>query len=474
MLKKMRWHFILAAMAAVFIMLVVVLAGINLWNYHNTASRADQRIQEIYTFEAGKATGAEGESGPAADASQNSEIPPVNVANTNTSNPPTGQKLAETQQPENAPARTESAATEQSEDESAQSEQTETQPPAFPGPGQDHDPEAPYTTRFFLVKLDENETVTEVSTDFIASVTQEEAEEYARNILDGKREKCYYKNYRFQIISDNNEKIVIFLNCSMELHSARNVLLISCLMGAVCLLIVFLLVLLLSRRAMEPYIRNMERQKRFITDASHEIKTPLTSIATSVDVIEMEYGTDEWIENIHKQTAKMSRMVADLVTLSRLDEENPFPEKTEFSLSDAAWEVAEPFASLAKAQGKNYTQRIEENLTLWGNPDSIRQLISILLDNALKYSDEHGSIRLDVYKVHGKTKIEVFNTCILEDTKNLSRLFDRFYRLDDSRSKKTGGTGIGLSIAQAVAEAYGGKIKVRSKDGKSILFRVSI
>lgn len=440
MLKKMRWHFILAAMAAVFIMLVVVLAGINVWNYHNTASHADQRIQEIYTFEAGNGTDAAGEMGPTAGASQNSEIPPVNAANT--SNPPTGQ--------------------------------TETLPPVFPGPGQERDPEAPYTTRFFLVKLDENEEITKVSTDFIASVTQEEAEEYARNILNGKRKKGYYKNYRFQILSDNNGKIVIFLNCSMELHSAWNVLLISCLMGIVCFFIVFLLVLLLSRRAMKPYIRNMERQKRFITDASHEIKTPLTSIATSVDVIEMEHGTDEWTDNIHKQTAKMSRMVADLVTLSRLDEENPFPEKIEFSLSDAVWEVAEPFASLAKAQGKAYTQRIEENLTLCGNPDSIRQLISILLDNALKYSDEHGSIRLDVYKVHGKTKIEVFNTCILEDTKNLSRLFDRFYRPDDSRSQKTGGTGIGLSIAQAVAEAYGGKIKVHSKDGKSILFQVSI
>ena len=308
MLKKMRWHFILAAMAAVFIMLVVVLAGVNVWNYHNTASRADQRIQEIYTFEAGEATGIEGETGPTAGASQNPEIPPSDTA--------------------------------------------ESLPPVFPGPGQERDPEAPYTTRFFLVKLDENEEITKVSTDFIASVTQEEAEEYARNILNGKRKKGYYKNYRFQIISDNNEKIVIFLNCYMELHSARNVLLISCLMGAVCILIVFLLVLLLSRRAMEPYIRNMERQKRFITDASHEIKTPLTSIATSVDVIEMEHGTDEWTDNIHKQTAKMSRMVADLVTLSRLDEENPFPEKIEFSLSDAVWEVAEPFASLAKAQGK--------------------------------------------------------------------------------------------------------------------------
>lgn len=118
MLKKMRWHFILAAMAAVFIMLVVVLAGVNVWNYHNTASRADQRIQEIYTFEAGNGADAAGETGSTADASKNSEIPPVNAANT--SNPPTGQ--------------------------------TETLPPVFPGPGQERDPEAPYTTRFFLDK----------------------------------------------------------------------------------------------------------------------------------------------------------------------------------------------------------------------------------------------------------------------------------------------------------------------------------
>ena len=100
----------------------------------------------------------------------------------------------------------------------------------------------------------------------------------------------------------------------------------------------------------------------------------------------MEYGEDEWTRNIHKQTSKMSRMVADLVTLSRLDEENPFLERTEFSLSDAVWEVAEPFASLAKAQGKKYSQRIEENLTLCGNPDATRQMISVLLDNAMKYS----------------------------------------------------------------------------------------
>ena len=195
--------------------------------------------------------------------------------------------------------------------------------------------------------------VTDVSTDFIASVTQTEAEEFARNVLNGKRQQGYYKNYRFQIFTEENDNIVIFLNTTMEIHSAWNVLLISGLVGMVCFLAVFFLVIHLSQKAMKPYIRNIERQKRFITDASHEIKTPLTSIDTSVDVIEMEYGEDEWTRNIHKQTSKMSRMVADLVTLSRLDEENPFLERTEFSLSDAVWEVAEPFASLAKARGKS-------------------------------------------------------------------------------------------------------------------------
>ena len=443
MLKKMRWHFILAAMLAVFIMLVTVLAGINVWNYYTTAARADQRIQEIYDFEAGRVN-ADQENPKTQNAAEQSA---EGITDSKNQNSESVENSATTEKPA---------------------------PPVIFNRPEDYDPEAPYTTRFFIVRLDEEQNVTDVSTDFIASVTQKEAEGFARNVLNGKREQGYYKNYRFRIITEENNNIVIFLNSTMELRSARNVLLISCLAGAACFLAVFLLVILLSKKAMKPYIQNIERQKRFITDASHEIKTPLTSIATSVDVIAMEHGEDEWTNNIHSQTAKMSRMVSDLVTLSRLDEENPFLDKTEFSLSDITWEVAEPFASLAKAQGKTYSQRIEENLTLCGNSDATRQMVSVLLDNAMKYSDENGTIRLDVYKAHGKTKIEVFNTCVLEDTKNLNRLFDRFYRPDNSRSRKTGGSGIGLSIAQAVAEAYGGKIKVSSKDGRSILFQVTI
>lgn len=440
MLKKMRWHFIFAAMTAVFIMLVLLVTGINVWNFYTTAKRADQRIQEIYMFESGNIVGSMS-SGNVVPNSKEGENT-LEGESTSTENIPT----------ENIPAGS----------------------PEMFGRPEERDPEAPYTTRFFIVKLDLDGTVKAVSTDFIASVTKAETEEYAKSVISGKREHGYYKNYRYQVLTENNENIVIFLNATMELHSAGNVLLISCLALVICFLTVFFLVFLFSGKAMEPYLRNIERQKRFITDATHEIKTPLTSIATSIDVIEMEHGEDEWTKNIHNQTSKMTRMVTDLVMLSRLDEENPFPDKTEFSLSDAAWEVAEPFASLAKAQGKNYTQRIEENITLCGNPDAVRQLISVLLDNALKYSDENGTIRLDIYQIHGKKKIEVFNTCVLEDTKNLSRLFDRFYRPDASRSRKTGGTGIGLSIAKAVVEAHGGKIRVNSKDGRSIKFQVSL
>ena len=169
---------------------------------------------------------------------------------------------------------------------------------------------------------------------------------------------------------------------------------------------------------------------------------------------------------------RLTRLVGELVALSRMDEEVPFPEKNTFSLSDAAWETAEPFAVRAKAEGKSYCQNIGENLTFYGDRNSIQQLISILLDNAVKYADAAGEIRLDIYRRRRKICIEVSNTCDLPDTAELDRLFDRFYRVDESRAAGTGGTGIGLAMAQAIAETHGGKIKAERTGGKAICFRV--
>lgn len=345
-------------------------------------------------------------------------------------------------------------------------------PPRFndniPGGG----PEAKFTTRFFAVYCDTDGNVKAVSRDYISSINEEAAEEYTKAVLLKNKVRGYYGDYRYLVNRDETGIVILFLNVAMPLQFVRSLFWVSLAIGFASLFLVFMLVVLFSRRAIRPYVQNIERQKRFITDAGHELKTPITSIATSADIAAMEYEGDEWIINIQKQTARLAHLVGDLVALSRLDEEIPFPDKSRFSFSDAAWETAEPFTVLAKAKGKKYVQNIEENLILYGDRNSIQQMISILLDNAVKYSDENGEIRLDIHRKRGKICIEVFNTCSLPDISNLDRMFDRFYRMDESRSKLTGGTGIGLSMVQAIVEAHGGKIRVKSSDGKTICFKI--
>lgn len=337
----------------------------------------------------------------------------------------------------------------------------------MPGGG----PEARFTTRFFAVYCDAFGETEIISNEYIYSIDDETAKKYTMDVLQKNKARGYYGDYRYCVNTDETGSTVLFLNSSSALQFMKALLFISLAAGLASLLVVFVLVVFFSRYAVRPYVKNMERQKRFITDAGHELKTPITSIATSADIAAMEYGGNEWISNIQKQAARLSRLAGELVALSRLDEEMPFPEKCFFSLSEAAWEAAEPFAVRAKAEGKIYSQNIEEKLKLYGDCNSIQQLISILLDNAVRYSDESGEIRLDIYRRRRKIYIDVSNACALPDTAELDRLFDRFYRLDESRCANTGGTGIGLAMAQAIAETHGGKIKAERLDGRRICFR---
>lgn len=345
---------------------------------------------------------------------------------------------------------------------------------APPPPVRDHlgrNPEAAFMTRFFTVYCDGDGKVRAVSRDYISSVDEEAAEAYAQSVLSKSREKGYYEDYRYLVKIDERGITVLFLNAAMQIQSMRSLLFVSLAIGGCSLLLVFFLTLLFSRRAVRPFVKNIERQKQFITDAGHELKTPITSIVTSADIAAMEHEGDEWIDNIRRQAARLTKLVGDMVALSRLDEETPFPEKSRFSVSEAAWEIAEPFAVLAKAEGKSYSQHIEENLTLYGDRASIQRLISILLDNAVRYSDG-GEIQMRIYRRRGRVCIEVSNTCDLPDVSDLDRLFDRFYRPDASRSAATGGTGIGLSMVRAIAETHGGTATVQSADGKMICFKV--
>lgn len=427
MLKKMQRRFIMAAMAAFATVMFVLVVGINIVNYYRTTSTQDGLAASLLEYER-RAYEHRTRRNAAAD-----EKPKEHERRTSTHQEPEFPPISE-----------------------------------MPGGG----PEARFTTRFFAVYCDLSETIEVISRDYIYSIDEETAKAYTAAVLQKGKEKGYYGDYRYHVKVDDTGSTVLFLNVTSALQFMKSLLIISLIIGFFSLLVVFILVVFFSRYAVKPYVKNMERQKRFITDAGHELKTPITSIATSADIAAMEYEGDEWISNIQKQTARLTRLVGELVALSRLDEEIPFPEKNTFSLSDAAWETAEPFAVRAKAEGKNYSQNIEEQITVYGDCNSIQQMISILLDNAVKYSDIDGKIHLAIYRKRRKVYIEVSNTCDLPDKTDLDRLFDRFYRVDESRATNTGGTGIGLAMAQAITETHGGKIKAERTEEKTICFTV--
>lgn len=344
---------------------------------------------------------------------------------------------------------------------------------SFPGSGPfgGRSPERPYMTRYFAVTFDEDDTA-QTSRKYIASISSEEAVEFGNAVLARRGDSGFYRGYRYMIFRGESSTTAVFLNAEPELVGRNALLVGSVVVSLLCMLLAFGIILILSKRAVDPYMRNIEQQKRFITDASHEIKTPLTAIAASADVLAMDLQENEWVENIRQQVQRLSKLVSNLVTLSRLDEEQPLPEQSDFVLSDVIWDVAEPIASLAAAKGKKFSQSVEDGLKMHGDPVSIGQLITLLLDNALKYSSEGGEIRLSALRQHRELVIEVYNTCHLTDPKNVNRLFDRFYRPDESRSAVTGGNGIGLSIAKAIAEAHKGSISASTTDGSDITFTI--
>lgn len=344
--------------------------------------------------------------------------------------------------------------------------------PPLPG-GERYSQEVQYMLRFFSVTCTGDGHIRSVNQDFIASISRQDAELYTAAVLAKGHQRGYYNGYRYLKTGFGDGYRLVFLNAERELQSMNDLLMLTIGIAFGCLLLVFLLVVLFSRHAIAPYQRNLETQKQFITNAGHELKTPLTAIATSADVLAMEQDNNEWVQNIQRQSARLSRLISDLVTLSRLNEENPFPDKTQFSLSDVVWEAAEPFPSLSRARGKTYSQQIADDITVSGDRQAVQQMVSILLDNAVKYCSEGGDISLLLTRQGNRSLLEISNSCTLPEGTDISRLFDRFYRADPSRSAKISGSGIGLAIARATVEAHGGSIQVQ-QSGNRITFRVRL
>lgn len=329
-------------------------------------------------------------------------------------------------------------------------------------------PETPYESRYFSVFLDNNYNVLNTETSKIRSVDDEQAIAYAQEVVANSSYNGFVDDYRYATKSEYNGYRIVFLDCGRKLEAFDKFLYTSIAMAVIGLAVSFVFIFIFSGKIIKPIAESYEKQKRFITDAGHEIKTPLTIINANVDLLEAELGENESLTDISQQTNRLRLLTNDLVMLARMEESEDKMPKIEFPISDVVAEAVAPFNNVAIQQGKEFVCRIQPMLTLKGNDKAIVQLVNILMDNALKYSPTGGTIAFNLAKQNKTLYIHTFNTTETEVNKHqLDQVFERFYRTDASRNSETGGSGIGLSVAKAIVDAHGGKIQAWTQDGHS-------
>jgi two-component system sensor histidine kinase CiaH len=332
--------------------------------------------------------------------------------------------------------------------------------------------ETPFSSRYFSVTFQNDGTIASDLTH-ISNITAREAVEDAQKAVASGRDSAYYDSYKYLIHYSDNGTQVIFLSCTDNEQTQTLLLIIGACTGAACLIIMFIIITLTAGKAVEPFVKNMERQKQFITNASHELKTPLAIICANADVLEIEVGEEnQWLNSIRGQTMRMNHLIQEMLALARADEdmkERPF---AAFDMSAAVAESAEPFETMAKSQEKTLDIAIETGLILKGNREDIGRLTDILLENAIKYTEPGGAVSLSLKKQGRSRVLTVTNPSSALPQEDLDRLFDRFYRSDKSRNRSTGGFGIGLSIAAAIVAAHHGKITAKMADDTHICFQV--
>ena len=309
-------------------------------------------------------------------------------------------------------------------------------------------PELPYESRYFSVLLSGSGRIISVDTGRISAVNTSEAMEYASRVWENGSERGFVTNYRYVRSEENAGTRIIFLDCAGDLATCRSFLFSSCAISALGLLAAWLLILLFSLFFVRPITESYEKQKQFVSNAGHEIKTPITIIDADTE---------------GSQTKRLASLTSDLISLSRLEEAGSRLPRIDFPFSDRTAETAQSFQTLARTMGKTLDLSIESMISLCGDEKALTQLVSILLDNALKYSPEGSRISLSLKRQGKQVRLTAANPAKLLTGEDLKHMFDRFYRGDKSRSE-TPGYGIGLAMARAIADAHKGRLTARLEE----------
>ena len=336
-------------------------------------------------------------------------------------------------------------------------------------------------TRFFTALVNEENEAVWIDTTRIYAVDSEQAGEFAQSAASSGEEKGFIGEYRYKVTTEGNMTRITFLDCGRVLEAYREFLRTSLIMSVAVLLAVFVIICYFSGRIVRPVAESYEKQKRFITDAGHEIKTPLAIIKANIDLMKMDLedaaadeelsgSLNESLDDIDGQVDRLTDLTNDLVYLSRMEEAENTLTMTEVPVSDIISETAESFLPVAQDRKKTLLIEVTPMLSVQGSTKELEKLASILIENALKYSPEGDDISIKLTKEGKHAVFEVRNKAASPLTdEDLEHVFDRFYRADKSRNSAAGGHGIGLSMASAIVSAHSGKIRARSGDGTEFI-----
>lgn len=324
-----------------------------------------------------------------------------------------------------------------------------------------------YETRFFTVEYSRDQII-DIDTSHIASVSNSTAREYA---IQAGGTQGIIDDYYYRTKNDDENKLIVFINIRNQIDAIQAVFISSIWIGIFSFLILFIVVYFASKRAILPMVKGIEQQKRFITDAGHEIKTPLAIISANNEVLTMEIGENEWIKSSQNQILRLNELVKKMLMLSKMEESREM-EKVNVNMSECLEKTLAEFRPLLEQKHIHLKKDIQKDVIVKADASCMQTLINILLENAQKYISEPYEISIILNHHNRKCILEVYNSCEpFTDDHNL--LFERFYRGDEAHSSHVSGQGIGLSIAKAIVDAHHGKISAQMFHN-GILFKIEL
>ena len=414
MIKELRRKFVLTSMLAVSILLLLLLGAINILNYRSMNEDTDKTLRMLSSYEG--------------DVSNLEQRP------------------------------------EQREDNL---------PPVRFGMEGKNNYDAFLSSNFFVVRFAGSGEVTYVDTRRTSAVSEDEAQSLAKEVCESGKDSGKSGRYKYLMTDSKNVggKVVVFLDVSDEYISSVRVLLLSIGMGILFWLLILLLVILMSKKAIEPVAESIEKQKQFITNAGHELKTPIAIIQSNTEAMELYNGESKWSRNIKDQAIRLTNLVQNLLVLSRLDEQMP-GQMEEVRFSELVTTFLNQFRQSFEEKNIVLHTEIPSGIRIHADKAQIEQLISIFMDNAVKYAIENGTVEVRLEKREKHVIFEIENTCEQLPDVMPQKLFERFYRGDTSHNQKSGGYGIGLSMAKSIAEQNKGTITAKYSGNNRICFTV--